>query len=39
MVDWSCAAISYVYRSGGAEKTLAYAKRQGLKIYDLLEKE
>lgn len=39
MVDWSCAAISYVYRSGGAEKTLAYAKRQGLTIYDLLEKE
>ena len=35
MVDWSSAAICFVYRSGGAGKTLAYARKQGLRIIDL----
>jgi len=35
MVDWSSAAICFVYRAGGAEKTLEYAKLQKLKLYDL----
>ena len=35
IVDWSSVAICYVYRSGGAKKTLDYAKRQNLKIIDL----
>lgn len=34
-VDHSSVAICYVYRSGGAEKTLKYAKKQNLKIIDL----
>lgn len=36
LVDRSSVAICYVYRSGGASKTLDYAKRQKLKIVDLL---
>ena len=35
-VDHSSAAICFVYRSGGAEKTLEYAKKQNLKIIDLI---
>ena len=34
-VDHSSVAICYVYRAGGAEKTLKYAKKQNLKIIDL----
>lgn len=34
-VDHSSVAICFVYRSGGAEKTLEYAKKQKLKIIDL----
>lgn len=34
-VDHSSVAICYVYRSGGASKTLDYAKRNNLKIIDL----
>ena len=34
-VDHSSVAICFVYRSGGAEKTLEYAKKQNLKIIDL----
>ncbi len=33
--DHASVAICYVYRAGGAEKTLEYAKRQRLKIIDL----
>ena len=39
LVEWSSVAICYVYRSGGASKTLDYAKRKKLKIIDLLHKE
>ncbi len=35
LVDRSSVAICYVYRSGGASKTLDYAKKQNLKIIDL----
>ena len=35
--DWSSMAICYVYRDGGAMKTLNYAKKKGLNIIDLLE--
>lgn len=34
-VDHSSVAICFVYRAGGAEKTLEYAKKQNLKIIDL----
>lgn len=34
-VDHSSVAICYVYRAGGAEKTLKYAKKQKLRIIDL----
>lgn len=34
-VDHSSVAICYVYRAGGAEKTLKYAKNQNLRIIDL----
>ena len=34
-VDHSSVAICYVYRAGGAEKTLKYAKNQKLRIIDL----
>lgn len=34
-VDHSSVAICYVYRAGGAEKTLKYAKKQNLRIIDL----
>lgn len=34
-VDHSSVAICFVYRSGGAEKTMKYAKKQNLKIIDL----
>ena len=34
-VDHSSVAICFVYRSGGAEKTLEYANKQNLKIIDL----
>lgn len=37
LVDWSSMAICYVYRDGGAMKTLNYAKKKGLNIIDLLE--
>ena len=36
MVDWSCVAISYVYRAGGAANTLEYAKYKHLKIISLI---
>ena len=36
LVEHSCAAICYVYRAGGALKTLDYAKKQSLMIIDLL---
>ena len=36
LVDRSSVAICYVYRSGGASKTLDYAKRQRLQLVDLL---
>ena len=32
-------AICYVYRSGGAEKTLKYAEKQNLTIIDLTKDE
>lgn len=35
MVDWSSLAICYVFRAGGAQKTLEYAKKQKLRIIDL----
>jgi len=35
MVSWSSMAISYVYRNGGASKTLELAKKNNLKIIDL----
>ena len=38
-VDHSSVAICYVYRAGGAEKTLEYAKKQKLRIIDLTKKE
>ena len=38
-VDHSSVAICYVNRSGGASKTLDYAKRQNLIIIDLIQKE
>lgn len=34
-VDHSSVAICFVYRSGGAEKTMKYAKKQNLRIIDL----
>jgi len=34
-VDYSSVAICFVYRSGGAEKTMEYAKKQNLRIIDL----
>lgn len=34
-VDHSSVAICYVYRAGGAERTMKYAKKQNLKIVDL----
>ena len=34
-VDHSSVAICYVYRAGGAERTLKYAKKQNLIIVDL----
>ena len=34
-VDHSSVAICYVYRAGGAEKALKYAKKQKLRIIDL----
>ena len=39
MVEHSSVAICYVYRSGGASKTLDYAKKKNLKIIDLLQGE
>ncbi len=39
LVDRSSVAICYVYRSGGASKTLDYAKKKNLKIIDLLQGE
>ena len=39
LVDHSSVAICYVYRSGGASKTLDYAKKKNLKIIDLLQGE
>ena len=36
LVDHAGFAISYVYRSGGAMKTLEYANRSGLKIINLV---
>lgn len=37
MVEKSSVAISYVHRSGGASRTLDYAKNRNLKIIDLIE--
>ena len=37
MVEKSSVAISYVHRSGGASRTLDYAKKNNLKIIDLIE--
>ena len=37
LVERSSVAICYVYRSGGAAKTLDHAKRQKLKIINLLQ--
>ena len=34
-VDHTSVAICFVYRAGGAEKTLKYAKKQKLRIIDL----
>lgn len=39
MVDRSSMAICYVYRSGGAEKTLKYAEKQNLTVIDLTKDE
>ena len=39
MVEQSSVAICYVYRAGGAQKTLNYAKKKNLKIIDLLKAE
>ncbi len=36
IVSWSSMAISYVYRNGGASKTLELAKKAHLEIIDLL---
>ena len=36
-MDWSSMAICYVYRDGGAMKTLVYAKKKVLTIIDLFE--
>lgn len=36
IVSWSSMAISYVYRNGGASKTLEIAKKTNLEIIDLL---
>ena len=36
MVSWSRMAISYVYRNGGASKTLNLARKNNLEIIDLL---
>lgn len=36
IVSWSSMAISYVYRNGGASKTLELAKKANLEIIDLL---
>ena len=38
-VEHSSVAICYVFRAGGAEKTLEYAKKQKLRIIDLTKKE
>ena len=38
-VDHSSVAICYVYREGGASKALDYARKQKLKIIDLLKGE
>lgn len=35
MVNQSSAAISFVYRSGGAKNTLEYAKRENIRIINL----
>ena len=34
LVDWSCVTICYVYRTGGASKTLEYAFKKRLHIID-----
>ena len=34
LVDWSSVAICYVYRAGGASKTLEYARKKQLHIID-----
>lgn len=39
MVEKSSVAICYVYRAGGASKTLDYAKRKELKIIDIIKGE
>lgn len=39
MVNHSSLAICYLYRSGGAEKTLEYAKRHQLSIINLTKKQ
>ena len=36
IVSWSSMAISYVYRNGGASKTLKLAKQNKIEIVDLL---
>lgn len=36
IVSWSSMAISYVYRNGGASKTLNLARKNNLEIIDLL---
>lgn len=36
MVEWSSVAICYVYRAGGASRTLEYAQQQHLKIINCL---
>lgn len=36
LVDWSSVAICYVYRAGGASKTLEYARKKQLHIIDCL---
>ncbi len=36
MVSWSSMAISYVYRNGGASRTLDVARKNNLEIVDLL---
>ena len=36
MVERSSVAICYVYRTGGASRTLEFAKKQNLKIINLV---